>query len=216
MASIRKHCPAVIQPTRDCVGASSWMSSETSYKIRWNKQLVSPAVLLLLVHNFSGHMKRKRQRNQQVAPPFCYSACSCSRLRAGCNIDLHLCFASWRAAYSSTESLVRRICARLASIHRSGEYFSPNTCSSFSLAAASCPGRMDCRASYSSTGSRPAVFDFDSAYSCSAVSSSTEYFCSCSSNFSRLDSSTAMSLRKVSARASSAYPDDVQFHVGGR
>lgn len=36
----------------------------------------------------------------------------------------------------------------MASIHRNGEYLPPNTCSSFSLAAASYPGRMACRASY--------------------------------------------------------------------
>ena len=117
-------------------------------------------------------MKRKRQRNQQVAPPFCYSACSCSRLRVGFNIDLHFCFAIWRAVYSSAESLVRRACACLASIHRSGEYLFPYACANFSLAAASCPGRMACRASYSSTGSRLAACDFTSVYSYSAVSSS--------------------------------------------
>ena len=125
-----------------------------------------------------------------------YHSCSCSdfRLRAGCGRDLFFCFVSWRVAYSSAESLVRRICARLASTHRSGKYFSPNTCSSFSLAAASCPGRMACRASYSSTGSRSAACDFASAYSCSVDSRSAESLLVCQLSCNLFDCYSGYSL----------------------
>ena len=151
------------------------------------------------------HRKGKRRHDQHGPCRLSrYLSCSCFRLRLGCDTIFCFCRASWRAAYSSAESLVKRVCACLASIHRSGEYLLPNTCSNFSLAATSYPGRMACRASYSSTGSRSAACDFASAYSCSVDSRSAEYFCYCSSSFCRLDSSAAMSLRKVSAPASSA------------
>ena len=133
-----------------------------------------------------------------------YRSCSCFHPRMGCDIDLYFCFASLRAAYSSMESLVSFACARFASIHRRGEYLSPYACSNFSLAAASYPDRIACRASYNSTGSSPVDCAFTPAYYCNTVSSSTEYFCSCASSFCRLASSAEISLRKVSASASSA------------
>mgnify|MGYP000763375064 CR=1 FL=1 len=110
------------------------------------------------------HRKGKRRHDQHGPCRLSrYLSCSCFRLRLGCDTIFCFCRASWRAAYSSAESLVKRVCACLASIHRSGEYLLPNTCSNFSLAATSYPGRMACRASYSSTGSRSAACDFASA-----------------------------------------------------
>ena len=141
------------------------------------------------------HRKGKRRHDQHGPCRLSrYLSCSCFRLRLGCDTIFCFCRASWRAAYSSAESLVKRICACLASIHRSGEYLLPNTCSNFSLAAASYPDRMACRASYSSTGSRSAACDFASAYSCSVDSRSAESFLACQLSCNLFDCYSGYSL----------------------
>lgn len=68
------------------------------------------------------HRKGKRRHDQHGPCRLSrYLSCSCFRLRLGCDTIFCFCRASWRAAYSSAESLVKRVCACLAYFNAKSE-----------------------------------------------------------------------------------------------